>query len=96
MVTTRDLAEERLTVAQAAVRLGVSRSSVYRYVREGLLPASRGESGLVFSGLDVYMVQGHRSLGRGGGRIYSDEEFAQMLADDAIEFPPELQHLVPA
>lgn len=96
MTTTRELAQERLRVRDAAERLGVSPSSIYRYVRDGRLRASRDERGLVFTGLDVWTMAGELSLGRNGGRLYSDEEIAQFLDDDKIDLPPELQHLLTA
>ncbi len=96
MVTTRDLAEERLTVAQAAVRLGVSKSSVYRYVREGRLRPTREREGLLFNGLDLEILLGYRSFGRNGPPVWSDEQLAAYLAEDAIELPAELRHLITA
>ncbi len=96
MTTTRELAQERLTVAEAAERLGVSKGSVYRYVREGKLRASREQQGLVFSGLDVELLEGYRSFGARGPRLYSDEELARYLAEDRVDLPPELRHLLTA
>lgn len=96
MVTTRELAAERLTVAEAAERLGVSRSSVYRYVRAGRLRPTREGRRLVFDGLDVWVATGYRYFGRGGPPIWSDEKWAEILEADKIELPRELQHLASA
>ncbi|MEX0782892.1 MAG: helix-turn-helix domain-containing protein [Dehalococcoidia bacterium] len=96
MTTTRELAQERLRVQEAAERLGVSRSSVYRYVREGRLTASRDEQGLVFTGLDVEILEGYRSFGRRGPRLYGDKELTEFLAEDQVELPSELRHLLTA
>ena len=55
---------EFLTLPEAAVRLGISRSGVYRYVERGTLTATDGPHGKVVASEEVERVREHVTTGR--------------------------------
>lgn len=73
-----------LTPSQAAAFLGVSRSTIYRYIRDDkLVPARRGRQFLITRG----QLEWLKSPASRSGivlREYTDEQIAQFLRDDVL------------
>jgi excisionase family DNA binding protein len=81
-----------LTTDEAAAFLGVSRATIYRYIRDGKLVPSRRGRALLISRSQLEWLQSPASKAGIVLRDYTDEEIAQFLHDDVLT--PEQQAIM--
>ncbi len=76
----------RLTLKEAAARLGVHYMTVYRYVRLGILPARKEGTTWIVESADLELLEEGGPSGAGGGRSSADWKArlqSRLIAGDA-------------
>ena len=81
-----------LTPQEAAAFLGVSRATIYRYIREDKLVPTRRGRGLLISRGQLEWLKSPASRSGIVLRDYTDEQIEQFLRDDVLT--PEQQAIV--
>lgn len=85
MATVETSATPLMTPQQVADYLQLSRETVYRYIREGRLPASRFGNAYRIRKRDVdVFVWANRANDVHPLREYSEEQIAEFLREDAL------------
>jgi excisionase family DNA binding protein len=77
-------AKQFFTPGEAAAFLRVSRGTIYRYLRNGKLVATRQGRRLIISRNELEWLQSPASRSGMVLREYTDEQIAQFLRDDVL------------